>query len=97
MFALAHSLGLHLLTVYLLLFPPPFVLPWQYTMLIGQAPFHSRVKPNASNASVIMEKIIEGKISFDQPEWASVSPSAQDCVKGMYALPLTSEALSPTV
>jgi len=51
-------------------------------MLIGQAPFHPRVQPGAANAYVIMEKIIDGSINFEQPEWDNVSPAAQDCVKG---------------
>ena len=51
-------------------------------MLIGQAPFHPRVHPGAASAYIIMEKIIDGSINFEQPEWASVSPAAQDCVKG---------------
>lgn len=58
-------------------------------MLIGQAPFHSKVHPRAANAYVIMEKIIHGSIDFEQPEWASVSPAARDCVKGAYIATLT--------
>ena len=54
----------------------------QYTMLIGQAPFHSTQTTTPSNTGDIMDAIMGGKISFDQPEWSGVSQAAQNCVKG---------------
>jgi ribosomal protein S6 kinase alpha-5 len=54
-----------------------------YTMLIGRAPFQPTQSSTPSNTGAIMDAIMAGKISFDQPEWAGVSQQAQNCVKGL--------------
>ena len=52
----------------------------QYTMLSGQVPFQSSRSFRSSD--FIMQRITRGDITFEGPQWESISPAAKELIKG---------------
>ena len=50
-------------------------------MLSGQVPFQSSRSYRSSD--LIMQRITQGDIRFEGPQWESISPAAKELIKGM--------------
>jgi calcium-dependent protein kinase len=50
-----------------------------YILLCGYPPF------NGPNDKIIFQRVLEGKFSFSEEDWASISKNAKDLIKGMLA------------